>query len=459
MVIAANNTEKLLDHYNQKKSVLINEISTLSENDKNDVGLYKNTSNLFRYRTGPSKRIDVRNFNQVIHVDEVNQIAEIEGMTTYEDIVKETLKFNLMPTVVPELKSITIGGALAGCGIESSSFRYGLTHENMFEYELLLSDGKIITCRSDNEHKELFYAFPNTYGTLGYALKIKVKLIPVKKYIKLTHKHFKNADDYFKRLNEICTENRSQGSIAFIDGVVFDKNDMYLTLGEFVDDAPYTSNYKYMNIYYKSIKKLSEDYLTTVDYIWRWDPDWFWCSRHFLMENYFARMILGKFLLKSTNYWKIRQFFNRNPFAKPISNWMTGQVESIIQDVEIPVQQASQFLEFFQKEIGIKPIWICPTKPYQADHLFSFYKMDPNLLYINFGFWDMKPTSKEDNYYNRKIEQCVRTLGGNKSLYSQIFYSEDEFWNIFDKTLYMRLKDQYDPKRKLKDLYQKCKGK
>lgn len=446
------------NQYEQKKIRLARELKTLAQENGESIRLYKTTSNLFRDRDVAKKKIDVRDFNQVIFIDAENHIAEIEGMATYEDIVKTTLQYGFLPTVVPQLKSITIGGALAGCGIESSSFRYGLTHETMLEYEVLLGDGRIITLSPNNEHKDLFYAFPNSYGTLGYALKIKVKLIPVKKYVKLTHIRFNNAESYFFQLEKLCTEHRNNGAVAFIDGVVFSENEMYITLGEFVDQAPFVSNYKYMNIYYQSICKKHADYLTTEDYIWRWDTDWFWCSKNFYMQNYFLRLLFGKFMLKSTVYWRIKNFFNTNKFASNIADRVLGKVESVVQDVEIPMQNAAHFLQFFLREIGIKPIWICPTKSYAATSLYPFYKMNADVFYVNFGFWDMLPMNKEDGYYNRLIENKVAELSGNKSLYSRVYYTEDEFWKIYDRELYDRLKNKYDPQQQLNNLYQKCRG-
>ena len=107
----------------------------------------------------------------MIRVDEHEQFAEVEGLTTYEDLVRETLPFQLMPAVVPQLKSITIGGAIAGVGIESSSFKYGFVHETVLEIEILLPDGRVVVATKDNEHRDLFFGFANSYGTLGYALK------------------------------------------------------------------------------------------------------------------------------------------------------------------------------------------------------------------------------------------------------------------------------------------------
>ena len=99
-------------------------------------------------------------------------------MTTYEDLVAATLAHGTLPTVVPELKTITLGGAAAGVGIEASSFRYGLVHEALIEFDVLTGGGRVLTCRPDNEHRNLFYGFPNSYGTLGYALgRLKVRAI------------------------------------------------------------------------------------------------------------------------------------------------------------------------------------------------------------------------------------------------------------------------------------------
>ena len=70
--------------------------------------------------------------------------ADVEGMTTYEDFVDETLKHGLMPAVVPQLKTITIGGAVAGMGIEATSFHYGLVHETVLEMEILLASGETV---------------------------------------------------------------------------------------------------------------------------------------------------------------------------------------------------------------------------------------------------------------------------------------------------------------------------
>ena len=101
-------------------------------------GLAKKTSNLFRDRApGARRRLEVDAFREVISIDRESGSVEVEGMASYERLVDECLPHGVMPAVVPQLKTITIGGAVAGVGIESSSHRQGLVHETVRELEVL----------------------------------------------------------------------------------------------------------------------------------------------------------------------------------------------------------------------------------------------------------------------------------------------------------------------------------
>src|SRR5213080_4358702 len=119
--------------------------------------------------------------------------AVVGGMTTYEDLADATLAHGLMPLVVPELKTITLGGAVTGLGVESTSLRNGLPHESVTALEILTGDGRVITATEGNEHGALFRGFPNSYGTLGYALSLTIELEPVKPFVHLQHFRFGSA--------------------------------------------------------------------------------------------------------------------------------------------------------------------------------------------------------------------------------------------------------------------------
>lgn len=446
----------MMESYAVKKERLAQELKNKSAEISSPLALYKQTSNLFRphREKNTSGKIDVRAFDKLIAIDEVNLTADVEGMITYESLVRETLQKGYLPTVVPELKSITVGGAVSGCGIESSSFQYGLVHESVKEMEVLLSSGEVVTCTPDNEHKDLFFALPNTFGSLGYILRLKIQITPAKKFVKVNYRRFTDPGLYFSELKHLCHNEREKKHFAFIEGVIFNKQEMFISSGEFVEEAPYTSNYRYQNIYYRSIPTRSEDYLTTEDYIWRWDTDWFWCSKVFGVQNQFLRLLCGQRLLNSVTYGKIMHFFYRHPFLNSLFAGSQKR-ESLIHDLLIPVDKAVLFFEFLTREIAIFPIWICPTQACHPESHYTFCPLDGQTLYIDFGFWDSLSSSHEEGYYTKLIEKKVAEFGGFKSLYSSSYYTEEQFWQIYDRERYFQIKDKYDPNSRLRTFYEK----
>jgi len=393
----------------------------------------------------------VRGFSEVLAVDAQAGWVDTEGMITYEDLTRECLAHGVMPAVVPQLKTITLGGAVAGVGIESSSHRYGLVHDTMLELDVLLGDGRVVTCTATNEHSDLFFGFPNSYGTLGYALRVKAKAVRVKPYIHLQHLGFSSAGKYFEALGE---QLRS-GANDFVDGTVFSPSQMYITLGRFADQAPYTSDYTFEHIYYRSIAEKREDYLTIHDYIWRWDTDWFWCSKNLMAQNPLVRRLYGRERLGSRTYTKIMRWNSRVGITKKLERVMGLHSESVIQDVDIPLGRAAEFLAFYAENIGLWPQWICPIGPQPGR--FSLYPVKHD-WYINFGFWDVKRTREAHaaGHFNRLIERTVAELGGIKSLYSESFFTPDEFQQYYGGAAYAALKAKYDPAGAFPRLYEKC---
>jgi FAD/FMN-containing dehydrogenase len=446
--------------YETKKRRVMKQMRKIHAQPKNDIGLNKNTSNLFRSHSRSQQQLHVRDFNTVLRIDQEHLFAEVEGMTTFENLVNATLECGLLPLVVPQLKTITVGGAVSGLGIESSSWKYGLVHEGVLAMEVLLPDGQVVECRPDNKYKDLFFGLPNSYGTLGYILKLTIKLRLAKPYVRLQYLPFDKAVTCFTELQTICSTGMYQGQpVDFVDGVAFGPKELYLTIGYDSDNAPYTSDYTYMDIYYRSIQQRAEDYLSTYDYIWRWDTDWFWCSKNVYANRRLVRRLLGRKRLGSATYSRLMRLNDRYPIARWLQR-LTGREgtrEAIIQDVEVTIDKAESFLHQFQQQIDIRPVWMCPTKAVTKLWPYELYPMDPRQLYVNFGFWDSVATTHgaDSGFYN-KVEALVENLGGMKSLYSSVFYDRETFEYKYNYPAYNRLKDTYDPKRQFKDLYEKC---
>jgi FAD/FMN-containing dehydrogenase len=286
------------------------------------VRLAKRTSNLFRARAASSAEgLDVSGLTDVIAVDPDARTADVAGMCTYEDLVAATLPYGLSPLVVPQLKTITLGGAVTGLGIESASFRNGLPHESVLEMDVLTGTGEVLTTSRDL-HPELFRAFPNSYGTLGYSVRIKIELEPVKPFVALRHVRFHTLDDLVAQMDRIIETGGYDGTpVDYLDGVVFSATESYLTLG-FQTAAPGgVSDYTGQQIYYRSIQHADgekHDRLTIHDYLWRWDTDWFWCSRAFGAQNPRIRRLWPRRYRRSSFYWKLIAYDRRFAIADRI---------------------------------------------------------------------------------------------------------------------------------------------
>jgi FAD/FMN-containing dehydrogenase len=422
------------------------------------IRLAKPTSNLFRFREPPGRAgIDVSAFTGVLDVDTDARTADVGGMTTYEDLVDATLPHGLIPHVVPQLKTITLGGAVAGLGIESTSFRNGMPHESVLDMDILTPDGEVIHVTPDNEHADLYRGFPNSYGTLGYTLRLRIELEQVAPFVRLRHVRFTDAAACAAAIEEICANRTYRDEqVDFIDGVMFGRDELYLTLGGYADTAPQLSDYTGQRIFYRSIRDRVTDHLTIRDYLWRWDTDWFWCSKALGVQNPVVRRLWPRRYLRSDVYRKIvaldRRYQLYDRFAKLRKE---PPREPVIQDVEVPVSRLAEFLEFFDKEIGISPVWLCPL---QLRSAWSLYPMEVDQLFVNVGFWATVALGpgEADGTYNRLVESKVTELGGHKSLYSTSYFEEDEFWSAYDGETYRKLKEAYDPDGRLPDLYSKC---
>jgi FAD/FMN-containing dehydrogenase len=219
-----------------------------------------------------------------------------------------------------------------------------------------------------------------------------------------------------------------------------------------------------MDIYYRSIQRHATDHLTTYDYLWRWDTDWFWCSEAFGLQRPRVRRLWPRRYRRSDVYRRLVALDRRYEITARVDR-LHGRPprEAVIQDVEVPVDRVADFLDFFHRDVGISPVWLCPLQLRRpADggpvRTWPLYPLKPEVRYVNLGFWSTVPLPKgrEDGYYNRLIETEVTRLDGHKSLYSTAFYSADEFWRLYNGSAYRDVKGRYDPNGRLLNLYDKC---
>jgi FAD/FMN-containing dehydrogenase len=431
------------------------------------VRLAKRTSNLFRARSATDvPGLDVSGLTGVISVDPAARTADVQGMCTYEDLVAVTLAHGMIPLVVPQLRTITLGGAVSGLGIEATSFRNGLPHESVLEIDVLTGDGAVVTAAPGGPAADLFETFPNSYGSLGYATRLRIELEPVPAYVELRHVAFDDLDRLATALEALVSDRAWDGiRVDGLDGVVFSPDEAYLTLATWTDraDGP-TSDYTGNDVYYRSLQRRRSDLLTMHDYLWRWDTDWFWCSRAFGAQHPLVRRIWPRRYRRSDVYHRLVGLENRfGVMARIDARRGRPPRERVIQDVEVPVRHTPAFLRWFDERVGMRPVWLCPLRLREPDgpgtgRRWPAYPLEPGTTYVNVGFWGTVPIrdGAADGDVNRAVEARVTELGGHKSLYSDAYYDRATFDRLYAGDRLATVKAHYDRDNRLTGLYEKA---
>ncbi len=423
------------------------------------VRLAKRTSNLFRGRSELGAGLDVSGLAGVIEID--GDVAEVQGMCTYEHLVEVTLAHGRIPLVVPQLRTITLGGAVSGLGIESTSFRNGLPHESVLEMDVMTGSGEIVSTKPGDA---LFDAFPNSYGSLGYATRLRIELEPVPAYVELRHVRFDDATSLADAVEQVVAEGEWAGvRVDGLDGVAFSPAELYLTLARWTDEPGETSDYTGQQVFFRSLQHRATDRLTMHDYLWRWDTDWFWCSRAFGAQHPLVRRVWPRRWRRSDVYWRLVALDRRLGIGDRLDRRAgRPQGERVVQDVEVPLDRLAEFLDWFDREVGMRPVWLCPLRLRRggSERPWPGYPLTAATTYVNVGFWGVVNVGPEAAHSprNRAIEAKVAELGGHKSLYSEAFYEREDFDRLYGGADLARVKALHDPDDRLTHLYDKVVG-
>jgi len=421
------------------------------ESGSGPLRLEKSTiSNLFRYqpRGAAARRLSLGEFNHVLAIDKAARTVEVEGLTTYETVVRYCLEHGFLPLVAPELKHITVGGATVGIGIESTCYRYGFVHDGLREADVLLPGGTIVTARADNEHADLFDALPNSYGTLGYILRAKIALHRAGPYVHLHVGKFRNVAAYLEALR-LATESPD---LQFVEGLFFEDNRFFLMTGRFVDKVPFSDDIVRRDVFYRLVEKRRDIYLKTFDYIFRYDPDWFWNIPETGAYNLFRRYAPSRF--------RNSAFYTKYVATKRKALGSLGirddRTEPLIQDWEVPWRHGEELIRFAIDNVDLsgRPWAAVPIK---APRQPTLYPITPNELYFNLGCYCQvqRPDGMAPYHYTKILDKKCFELGGIKMLYSSTFLSEPEFDALYNGAAYKKLKAKYDAAGNAQTLYKK----
>ncbi len=382
-------------------------------------------------------KIDISDLDQILSIDPERKVCVAEPGVTFAALVAATLKHGLVPIVVPELSTITIGGAVSGCSIESTSFRHGGFHDTCLEYEVITATGEVLTCSPHGPDSLVFQMMHGSFGTLGILSKLTFKLMPARPFVRIDYEKYTHLDDYLAAIRR----HAERGDLDFMDGLIHTPTEHVLSVGRFVDRAPYRSRYDWMKVYYQSTRTRTEDYLTTPDYFFRYDRG----VTNVRPRSWLGRLLFGKFI-SSNEMLRI---------AEKANFIFRRERPTVTLDVFLPFSKVPEFIAWYREVFKHFPLWVVPYRRVRDYEWLSdsfFAKLDDD-MFVDLAIYGMRQPRGAN--YHKLMEDKLRELGGVKTLISHNYYSEDEFWQTWNKPNHDAVKAITDPGNLFRDLYTK----
>ncbi len=382
-------------------------------------------------------KLDVSDLDAIIEIDVEGRRCVAEPGVTFVDLVAATLEHGLVPYVVPELETITIGGAVSGCSIESMSFEIGGFHDNCLAYELLTGRGELLRCDPDGEDALVFHMMQGSFGTLGILTELTFRLCPAAPYVRVEYEKHSSAASYLASIKA----HAEARDMDFMDGIIHGPDLYVLSLGHLEQQAPYTHRYDWVTPYYKTTASRVVDHFETPDYFFRYNRG----VTGVRPRSWLARLLLGRWL-DSTRVLALTDRFN---------HLLTPEQLGITVDLFIPYSRCEEFLAWYWAEFGAHPLWCVPYTPARdypwiAD---AYHQRQTDEMFVDLAIYGFSP--KDGRNYHRLIEEKLHQVNGLKTLIAPNYYGEDEFWTVFNRPNHFAVKARTDPDGLFRDLYTK----
>ncbi|XP_012941138.1 delta(24)-sterol reductase [Aplysia californica] len=404
-------------------------------------GLYKHTLH----------NIEI-NLIDILNVDTQREIVRVEPLVTMGQVTACLNPLGWTLPILPELDDLTVGGLIMGVGIETSSHLYGLFQHSCVSFELVTADGSVVKCSKD-ENPDLFYAVPWSHGTLGFLVAAEIKIVPAKKYVKMEYIPVGSVKELERRFldEDTCKNNQ------FLEALVYSRSQSVFMVGNLTDEAepdkinPIGNYWKPW--FYKHVGGFLQtgpatEYIPLRHYYHRHTRSIFWMLEDIIPfgNNPLFRMLFGWMVPPKVSLLKLTQ-------GETIK--MMYEKYQLIQDMLVPMKELGRSLDFFDKELDLYPLWICPFK------LFSQPGMvhpagDQDEMYVDIGAYGTPRTKGFSTVPStRRLEDFVAEVKGFQMLYADSYLSREQFRAMFDHSLYDKMRKQLDCEKAFPEVYEK----
>lgn len=438
---------KLMEEHNKAVVKIQEQVKHFYDNKKHFRVYHGSTSSTRALQFTRDQIIDTSQMTRIFPVDKDTMTVKAEPKIPMDVLAAHCLKEGVIPKIVMEFKGITVGGGYSGFSAESSMYKYGLFNNTVTDIEIVLGDGTLETA-SRTHNADLLEHAAGSLGTFGIVTLCTIELIPCTQLVQV---ELQLVDDVAKA-HDIFEAATKDESLDFIEGVYFRQGRIGIMLSRFIDAVPKGKRtLKKMEVHWfanvmeaaldkgPTAEKPAVLYMDTNDYLFRYDHGAFWGGKlafaHFhIPDNAITRRLADPFMDSRTCYHALHKSGLAN--------------EYVVQDFGIPAGTVVEFIKFVNDTLPELQIFLAPCKSAREIGLTSRFNprvaevADQRIFAV--GVYGRGPADTAAFVeLNRKLELRSAELLGAKLLYARTYYTEDEFWTIYDKDVYNEMRKKY----------------
>ncbi|KAH9300034.1 hypothetical protein KI387_011617 [Taxus chinensis] len=394
-----------------------------------------------------------------------------EPMVCMSEVSAAVIELGLAPEVLPELDDLTVGGVINGYGIEGTSHLFGLFADSCVAYELVLGDGSLVRATADNEYSDLFYAVPWSHGSIGLLVGAEFRLTPIKEYMRVTYTPVTGSlDDIASRYRlafQPSTRHSCEEKVPdFIEAALFSDTTAVISTGRYASKE-------------EAMRKGN-----VINEIGWWYKPWFYTIMQSALKrgNFVEYVPSRQYHHRHTRslYWEGALLipFGNHPLFRFFLGWLMPPKVSLLkltmtdslrnyyterhacQDMLIPARKVPEAIKFVHENFETYPLWMCPhrmPKRRMGTMLDCEPEYEKNMepgdteeaqMWTDVGIWTVPLPVLRNEVWNgveatRSMEKWLRDNRSYQCLYAISEQSEEEFWQMFDRTLYDAVRKKY----------------
>ena len=424
-----------------------------------------------------SQTVRMNDLTAILDVDRDRGVVVLEPFATVGDVARHLGRMGLQLEATIEMADATLGGLVMALGMTTHSHVCGLVHDTVTAYEIVTADGELIRATADNEHADLFRALPWSHGTLGLLVAIEMRVIPASSHVRLVYRPFYSLDAYAREYARLAMADEPP---HFLETIIFGRDRAVIMEGHLATRAeasradlgvnPIGRYYK--PLFYKHVESMlelgegqrHEELIPMYDYLMRHDRSMCMCLAQLLPtanEPWF-RYTMGWMLPPNTTFLK-----GTRPKAER-ENTIRKQVW---QEYAFPAEHFADMVAHVHDAFEIYPLLAYPCKVIDQggvvrlpDNRGKPYSGKAETgAFLDIGVYGLPQRVRDgDPQFPavtrvRALERKARALGGFLHTYCDVFSTEAEFMEMFDHTLWHRMRRRYRADGVFPTIYEKVK--